>query len=53
VLLYSSNQNHKAIRKVSNSILHRYTLPKFPARAARTFGKVDCLDNQSLLGYAM
>ncbi|WP_315192811.1 hypothetical protein [Capnocytophaga sputigena] len=28
-------------------------MPKFPARAARDFGKVDYSDNQSLLGYTM
>ena len=33
--------------------MRRYTLLKFPACAARTFGKVDYSDNQSLLGYTM
>ena len=53
VLRYSSNQNHKDVQKVSNSILHHYTLPKFPARAARNFGKVDYSDSQSLLRYVV
>jgi len=33
--------------------MRRYTLPKFPACAARTFGKVDYSDNQLILEYVM
>jgi len=35
------------------SLLRRCTLLKFPARADRTFSKVDYSDSQSLLEYAM
>ncbi len=35
-----------AVRKVSKSLLRHYTLPKFLARTARTFAKVDYSDYQ-------
>ena len=42
-----------AVRKVSKSLLRHYTLPKFLARTAHTFAKVDYSDNQLLLECVM